>query len=113
MAKSSVKKYRKLLVPWSWWLPVKCAKHRNVWRTSRPYATEIRQVIRHVANSSSEYQHPYLARAYILKSGYIVVTSDRGLCGGLNINLFRSLLKFMQEQELKGAQSRRVCFNWA
>ena len=70
---------------------------------SRPYATKIRQVIRHVAQSSSEYHHPYLvARKNAERIGFIVVTSDRGLCGGLNINLFRSLLKFMQEHQQKG-----------
>jgi F-type H+-transporting ATPase subunit gamma len=70
---------------------------------SRPYANKIRQVIRHVGQSSSEYHHPYLTvRKNIERIGFIVVTSDRGLCGGLNINLFRSLLKFMQEHQHRG-----------
>lgn len=81
----------------------KMRKAQERMATSRPYATKIRQVIRHVAGSSSEYRHPYLqARANVERIGYIVVTSDRGLCGGLNINLFRALLKFMQEQQQKG-----------
>src|ERR1700719_1294485 len=78
----------------------KMRKAQDRMATSRPYATKIRQVIRHLAQSSSEYHHPYLeARKHIERIGYIVVTSDRGLCGGLNINLFRSLLRFMQEHQ--------------
>lgn len=78
----------------------KMRKAQERMATSRPYATKIRQVIRHLAQSSSEYHHPYLeARKNIEQIGYIVVTSDRGLCGGLNINLFRALIKFMQERQ--------------
>lgn len=80
----------------------KMRKAQERMTTSRPYAAKIRQVIQHVAQSSSEYHHPYLeARKEIDRAGFIVVASDRGLCGGLNINLFRALLKEMQEQEHK------------
>lgn len=65
---------------------------------SKPYARKMRQVIGHVANSSSEYKHQYLQRKDAIKNvGFIVVSSDRGLCGGLNINLFKSVLTKMQE----------------
>jgi F-type H+-transporting ATPase subunit gamma len=81
----------------------KMRKAQDRMATSRPYATKIRQVIRHVAQSSSEYHHPYLVmRKNVERIGIIVVTSDRGLCGGLNINLFRALIKFMQEHQQKG-----------
>lgn len=80
----------------------KMRKAQERMATSRPYATKIRQVIRHVSQSSSEYHHPYLeARPNAERIGFIVITSDRGLCGGLNINLFRSLVKFMQEHQRK------------
>lgn len=80
----------------------KMRKAQERMATSRPYAAKIRQVIRHVARSSTEYRHPYLQqRDNIQRVGFIVVTSDRGLCGGLNINLFRSLLRFMQENQQK------------
>lgn len=83
----------------------KMRKAQDRMATSRPYATKIRQVIRHVAQSSSEYHHPYLVtRQGSERVGFIVVTSDRGLCGGLNINLFRALLKTMQEQQRRGVQ---------
>ena len=73
--------------------------------TSRPYAQKIRKVIRHVAASHSEYHHPYLeSREHIQRVGFIVVTTDRGLCGGLNVNLFRRLLSEMKTWESKSVE---------
>jgi F-type H+-transporting ATPase subunit gamma len=64
---------------------------------TRPYAERIEQVIGHVAQSHSEYRHHYLIpRNEIKRVGYILVSTDRGLCGGLNINLFRTALVDMQ-----------------
>ncbi|MCH9770150.1 MAG: F0F1 ATP synthase subunit gamma [Gammaproteobacteria bacterium] len=65
---------------------------------SQPYSREIRRVISHVAASSSEYKHPYLqSRDEIKRVGFIVISTDRGLCGGLNVNLLRATLKKMRE----------------
>ena len=62
--------------------------------TSIPYAEKIREVMTHVAASHTEYKHPYLkARNEVTRVGYIVVATDRGLCGGLNINLFKRVLQ--------------------
>lgn len=63
---------------------------------SRPYALRIRQVISHIANSHPEYQHPFLKERDIKRVGYIVVSSDRGLCGGLNSNLFKKSIQSMK-----------------
>jgi F-type H+-transporting ATPase subunit gamma len=71
-------------------------------RASRPYAEKIQNVIRHLAQAHPEYQHPYLLGREVKKIGYIVVSSDRGLCGGLNTNLFRSLLRDMRSWSDKG-----------
>lgn len=69
---------------------------------SKPYANKIRQVVGHVAKSHSEYRHPYLlGRDKINRVGLIVVSSDRGLCGGLNSQLFREAVLKMQEWESK------------
>lgn len=69
---------------------------------SRPYATKIRQVISHVARSHSEYHHPYLIpRDEIKRVGLIVISTDRGLCGGLNVNLFRAVAQLMQDWQKK------------
>ncbi|HLD16848.1 MAG TPA: F0F1 ATP synthase subunit gamma, partial [Coxiellaceae bacterium] len=62
----------------------------------KPYAKKIRQVIRHLAESHTEYQHPYMQEHKEIKRvGFIIVSSDRGLCGGLNVNLFRKALLAM------------------
>lgn len=64
---------------------------------SRPYAKKIRRVISHVALAHSEYKHPYMqTRDNIKRVGYLVITTDRGLCGGLNINLYRKILHEMK-----------------
>lgn len=60
---------------------------------TRPYAERIQKVISHLANASPEYQHSYMDKRDIKRVGIIVVSSDRGLCGGLNTNLFRDTLK--------------------
>ena len=70
---------------------------------AQPYADKIRSVISHVAASHSESRHPYLqSREEIKRVGFIVVSTDRGLCGGLNINLFRKVVQEMQALEAKG-----------
>lgn len=63
----------------------------------KPYARRIRAVIGHIANASSEYKHRYLEEREVKRVGYILVSTDRGLCGGLNTNLFKAVLKAMQE----------------
>lgn len=55
----------------------------------RPYADHIRSVIGHVANASPEYRHAFMVEREVKRVGYIVVTTDKGLCGGLNINLLK------------------------
>jgi F-type H+-transporting ATPase subunit gamma len=64
---------------------------------SRPYAERIRQVIGHLANANPEYRHPFMVERPVKRVGYIVVSTDRGLCGGLNINLFKVLIKNMKD----------------
>ncbi len=59
---------------------------------SRPYANNIRNVIGHIALGNLEYRHPYMEEREVKRVGYIVVSTDRGLCGGLNINLFKKVL---------------------
>ncbi|HEY0310849.1 MAG TPA: F0F1 ATP synthase subunit gamma [Luteimonas sp.] len=71
----------------------KIRKAQDRMKASRPYARAMKQVIGHLAQANSEFQHPYLVqRAETKRVGYIIVSSDRGLAGGLNNNLFRKLL---------------------
>jgi len=71
---------------------------------SRPYADTMRKVIGHLALGNLEYKHPYLDEREVKRVGYLVVSTDRGLCGGLNINLFKKLLADMKEWSDKGVQ---------
>jgi F-type H+-transporting ATPase subunit gamma len=71
---------------------------------SRPYADKIRDVIGHLANATSEYRHRYLQDREIKRVGYIVVSSDRGLCGGLNNNLFKRVAQQSKEWKDKGVE---------
>ena len=71
---------------------------------SKPYATRMRQVVAHLANADLEYRHIYLQERDVKNVGYIVVTSDRGLAGGLNVNLLKSVVKDAREWEEKGAK---------
>lgn len=59
----------------------------------RPYSDHIRTVIGHVAKASPEYRHQFMVEREVKRIGYIVVTTDKGLCGGLNINLLKSTVK--------------------
>jgi F-type H+-transporting ATPase subunit gamma len=79
----------------------KIRKAQDRMKTSRPYARVMKQVIGHLAQASTDYQHPYMTeRANPKRVGYVIVSSDRGLAGGLNNNLFRRLLgEFRQWQE--------------
>lgn len=69
---------------------------------SRPYATKIHQVINHLAYAHSEYKHPYMNAREVKRVGVIVVSSDRGLCGGLNTNLFKTTVSSMKEWNDQG-----------
>jgi F-type H+-transporting ATPase subunit gamma len=59
---------------------------------SRPYAERIRRVIGHLAHANPDYKHPFLVEREVRRVGYIVISTDRGLCGGLNVNLFKSVI---------------------
>ena len=82
----------------------KIRKAQDLMRASRPYARAMKQVIGHLAKANTEYKHPFLSeRETVKRVGYIIVSTDRGLCGGLNSNLFRKLLA-----EIRGWQEKNV-----
>lgn len=81
----------------------KMRKAQERMQAARPYADKIRQVLSHLAASHPEYRHPFmLERSTVRRVGYIVVTTDRGLCGGLNVNLFRAMLRHMRQWRDQG-----------
>ena len=72
---------------------------------ARPYAIRIRSVIGHLANSSPEYRHKYMVSREVKNVGYIVVSTDKGQCGGLNSNLFRVLIRDMERWQQNNVAS--------
>jgi F-type H+-transporting ATPase subunit gamma len=88
----------------------KIRKAQELMRASRPYARLMRQAIGHIARADTEYEHPFLkARADVRRVGYLVVSTDRGLCGGLNSNLFRTLLNDIGAWQARGVEVDVIC----
>ncbi len=74
-------------------------------RASRPYAEKMRTVLSHLAQAHCEYKHSYLqVREEVKRVGYIVVSTDRGLCGGLNTNMFKAAVNEMADWQTKGVE---------
>ncbi len=83
----------------------KMRKAQDRMASSRPYAEKMLQVINHLAHATPEYRHSFMAQERPCKRvGYILVSSDRGLCGGLNNNLFRRLVAELKEQRAAGIE---------
>ncbi|MBU6403668.1 F0F1 ATP synthase subunit gamma [Metallibacterium scheffleri] len=83
----------------------KIRKAQDLMRASRPYARLMRQVVGHIAKANTEYRHPFMARREAVRRvGYLVISSDRGLCGGLNANLQRKLLAEIRAWRTQGVE---------
>ncbi len=77
----------------------KMRRAQNLMNGSRPYAEKIQSVVGHLGMSHPEYRHSYLEEREEKRAGYIIVSSDRGLCGGLNNNLFREIIRQMKGKD--------------
>ena len=83
----------------------KMRKAQERMRASRPYAEKMRTVLSHLAQAHCEYKHPYLqVREDVKRVGYIVISTDRGLCGGLNTNMFKAAVNEMADWQEKGVE---------
>ncbi|VTU08378.1 F0F1 ATP synthase subunit gamma [Actinobacillus porcinus] len=80
----------------------KMRKTQDRMAASRPYSETIRNVISHVSKASIGYKHPFLVEREIKKVGVLIVSTDRGMCGGLNINLFKTVLTEIKQWKEKG-----------
>jgi len=85
----------------------KMRKAQESMRAARPYAEKMRTVVAHIADAHSEYRHPFLIARAVKRVGVIVVSTDKGLCGGLNSNLFRMLV-----QHLRRWQSEEIDYQF-
>ena len=83
----------------------KIRKAQDRMKTSRPYARAMKQVIGHLAQANTDYQHPFMVeRKDVKRVGFIIVSSDRGLAGGLNNTLFRKMLGEIRQWNEKGVE---------
>lgn len=100
---ASVQSTRKITSAMEMVAASKMRKAQERMAASKPYATRMRQVVAHLANANPEYRHVFMREREVKKVGYIVVSSDRGLCGGLNINLFKQVVRENRQWKEQGA----------
>lgn len=93
---SSIKSTQKITSAMEMVAASKMRKAQERMQVGKPYAQRIRSVVGHIANSNPEYQHMYMQEREVKRVGFIVVSTDRGLCGGLNTNLFKAAMKTMK-----------------
>ena len=101
---SSIKSTQKITSAMEMVAASKMRKAQERMQTSRPYAERIRQVVGHVANANAEYKHNFMLEREVKRVGFIIISTDRGLCGGLNINLFKKTLESMTEWHEKNIE---------
>lgn len=80
----------------------KMRKAQDRMQASRPYAEKMKSVVAHMAMAHPEYRHPYLVERPAKRVGLIVISTDRGLCGGLNVNLFKNVIANMKDWQQQG-----------
>jgi len=94
---SSIKSTQKITSAMEMVAASKMRKAQDRMELGKPYAQRIREVVGHIANANPEYKHLYLQEREVKRVGFIVVSTDRGLCGGLNINAFKAAVNSMKE----------------
>lgn len=102
---ASVKNTQKITKAMEMVAASKMRRAQDRMRAARPYAAKIRNVIAHVGHANPEYRHPYLTPREVRRVGLILVSTDRGLCGGLNANLFRETLRRLRAWEQQGTEA--------
>ncbi len=102
---SSIKSTQKITSAMEMVAASKMRKAQERMKATRPYAEKMRQVIGHIAKANVQYKHPFMVEREVKRVGYIVVSTDRGLCGGLNVNLFKTLVREMRAWKEKGVEA--------
>ena len=86
----------------------KMRKAQDRMRAARPYAEKVRNIAAHLGEANPEYVHPYMRSSDARKAGVIVVTTDKGLCGGMNTNVLRAVTAKLRELQDAGTQAQAV-----
>ncbi|HWM26937.1 MAG TPA: F0F1 ATP synthase subunit gamma [Woeseiaceae bacterium] len=100
----SVKNMQKITKAMEMVAASKIRKAQAQMEASRPYAERIRRVVGHLAHANPDYKHPFLVEREIKRVGYIVISTDRGLCGGLNVNMFKSVIGELSQRRNEGVE---------
>lgn len=101
---SSIKNTQKITRAMEMVAASKMRKTQERMQATRPYSRKIGQIIKHLAHANPEYKHTFLVDREVRRVGMILVSSDRGLCGGLNSNLFRRVVGQMKAWERKNLE---------
>ena len=102
---SSIKSTQKITSAMEMVAASKMRKAQERRAVGKPYAIRIRSVVGQIAKAVSEYKHVYMEQREIKRVGYIIISTDRGLCGGLNTNLFKQVIKSMKDWSDKGVSN--------
>jgi len=106
----SIKNTQKITSAMEMMAASKIKKAQDRMAATRPYAQNMLKVIGHIANGSLEYRHPYMEEREVKRVGYIVVSTDRGLCGGLNSNEFKLVAKDVAKWQEQGVEVSFAAF---
>lgn len=101
---TSVKSTQKITKAMQMVATSKMRRAQDRMKLARPYAEKMREVIGHLTEANPDYKHPFLVSRPVKRVGIIVITTDRGLCGGLNANVFKNTILLMREWQQKGAE---------
>ncbi len=86
----------------------KMRKAQDRMRAARPYSEKIRNIASHLGQANPEYVHPFMQTNEAKNTGFIVVTTDKGLCGGMNTNVLRAVTGKLRELQAEGVSSQAV-----
>jgi F-type H+-transporting ATPase subunit gamma len=107
---ASVKNTQKITAAMEMVAASKMRRAQDQMFATRPYAQRIATVVQHVASAHTEYKHPFLTERTVKRVGIVAISTDRGLCGGLNTNLFKKALNHIGELDEKGIEIEVVTF---
>lgn len=86
----------------------KMRKAQDRMAAARPYAERLRRTLGHLAQANLEYKHPFMVEREVKRVAFLIVSTDRGLCGGLNMNVFRATIRAIREWQAKGVEAELV-----
>ncbi len=101
---SSIKSTQKITSAMEMVAASKMRKAQDRMSVGKPYAQRIRDVAGHIAHANPEYRHAFMEEREVRRVGFVIVSTDRGLCGGLNINLFKAAVREMKTWHEEGAE---------